>query len=56
VPPIHISKYGLRNVSIHLAAKGKIEVTRPTIYNWIKMDIIKLQKIERKVLLDLTDI
>ena len=31
----------------------KLQVTKPTIYNWIKKDIIKSQKIGGKVLFDL---
>jgi len=35
---------------------AKLEVTKPTVYNWIKKGIIKPQKIGGKVLFDLTDI
>src|SRR5665647_1724047 len=34
----------------------KLQVTKPTIYNWIKKGIIKPQKIGGKVLFDLRDI
>jgi excisionase family DNA binding protein len=34
----------------------KLQVTKPTIYNWIKKGIIRPQKIGGKVLFDLQDI